>query len=82
MAIPTNLSIRKCLLTNFHSKVRATSKYNCLQLMYFKKDSIPRKGINYIPKKKRKKEMERRKERKREISKKRNKEVKLYKVTV
>ena len=55
MAIPTNLSIRKCLLTNFHSKVRATSKYNCLQLMYFKKDSIPRKGINYIPKKKERK---------------------------
>ena len=53
--------------------------------MYFKKDSIPRKGINYIPKKKkkeRKKEIERRKGRKREISKKRNKEVKLYKVTV
>ena len=40
MAILTNLSIRKCLLTLI-SKVRATSKYSLSQLMYFKKDSIP-----------------------------------------
>ena len=40
MAILTNLSIRKCLLTLI-SKVRATSKYSLSQLMYLKKDSIP-----------------------------------------
>lgn len=80
MAIPTNLSIRKCLLTLI-PKVRATSKYSLSKLMYFKKDRIPRKGINYIPKKIII-ENGKKKEKKRENREKRNEEIKLYKVTV